>query len=192
MSKAQVAVLAIFSILLISFSLLFLAATQMSLQQFLGNNPTAAQQIGVSIVEYSLPSGYQEQRGRDLGFLKMVLVTPEESITPLLEDNMILLSTTPTIFGLSEEQFQQELRLALLRSNESVTTLELVTEKSTLIQNHEITFNVYESFGEYDLPTRMMISSAFPGKNGDVIVIFAGPQASWDQTAFDKFIASIQ
>ena len=74
----------IFSILFTVFITICLACSaalivgpQLGMHQFVGSNPESAQNIAASMLDYTLPSKYQEQGGRDIGFIKMVLFTPD-------------------------------------------------------------------------------------------------------------------
>ena len=171
---------------------MILIGSQLGIHQFVGDNPESAKKIASSLLDYTLPAGYIEQGGRDLGVIKMVLITPEGLPPQFHLRHVILLTTYSKALGLSEDQFRQELRLAMLRSVNEVTTMEYIRDVTTTIRGEELTLKVYESFGEYDTPTRMMFSSAFPGKSGDVILGFAGPIGSWNQEIVNRFIESIK
>ena len=80
----------------------------------------------------------------------------------------------------------------MLRSARDVTTMEFVRAEPATIRGEAITLEVYESFGAYDPPTRMVFSSGFPGKSDRVMLLFAGPIATWDQELNDQFIESIR
>ena len=67
-----------------------------------------------------------------------------------------------------------------------------VQKVATTIRGEKGTLHVYESFGEHDQPTRIVFSSAFPGKSDKIMIVFAGPIASWDQKVIGQFIASIE
>ncbi len=169
-----------------------MVGSQLGIHQFLGSNPESAREIAASMVDYTLPASCQEQGGRDIGIIKMVLITPGVQDPQFLDKNVFLLTTYPSVLGLSEDKFRQELQLATLRSAGNVSTMEFVREEAAIIQGEEITLEVYESFGAYDPPTRMVFSSVFPGKSDDIILVVAGPIALWDQEMVNRFIASIR
>lgn len=184
-----------FILLTISFlacSAMVIVGPQLGLHQFIGSNTKTARKIGSTMIEYSLPAGYQERGGRDIGIIKIVLISPESEQGEFLGENVILISTYPSLFSLSEEKFQQELRLALLRSAENLSTMEFIREETISIQGNNVTLDIYESFGEYDLPTRMIFTSVFPGKSENLIVVFAGPIDSWNQRTVSQFLESIR
>ena len=187
----------ILSLICIFCAVLILLGSKMSITQFLGDNPNAAKTVADKTVadktlDYELPDGFQEQGGRDIGILRMVAITPGGGEPEFENRPVIIISTYPEIIGLSEDQFRRELRLALLRSTNEVTTLENVQEIKMDIRGEEIAFDVFESYGEYDIPTRILMSSAIAGKKGDVIIIFAGPIADWNQKVFSEFARSIR
>jgi len=173
-------------------SVILIIGPQLGLHQFIGSNSETAYKIGRSMVEYTLPTGHHEQGGRDIEIIKMVLISPENEQGEFLGENVILISTYPSWFGLSEEKFQQELRLALLRSAENVSTMEFIREETISIQGNNVTLDIYESFGEYDVPTRMMFSSILPGKLDQLVIVFAGPIDAWNQRTVNQFLESIK
>ena len=190
--KIILGIVVVISVLCLAFSLTLLFGSQMGLDQFVGKNPEKARGIGHSILDYDLPAGYNEKGGRDLGVIKMVVITPRGQEPQYLNQNMIIISTYPAALGLSKDQFRDELRLALLRSAKNVTTLELVRNATTLVKGQELDFAVYESFGEYDDPARIIVSEVFTGNFDDIVILFAGPTNSWDQQMVNDFLASIR
>jgi hypothetical protein len=163
----------------------------MSIEQFLGSNPESAQTIADKMLEYDLPDGYLTHGGRDIGILRMIAITPGGGEPEFENIPVIIVITYPRVFGLREDQFRRELRLALLRSTDEVTTLEYKEELKMDIRGEEIAFQLFESYGEFDVPTRILMSSAIVGKKGEIILIFAGPVAGWDQKVFSNFTRSI-
>ena len=192
MKKTRVVVIVVLLVICVAFGATVLVGSQLGIHQFLGSNSDSAQEIATSMLDYTLPAGYLEQGGRDVGIIKMALITPGGQDPQFLTKNVILITTLPSVFGLTQDQFHQELRLAILRSATDVSTIEFVREGTTTIQGTEITLQVYESFGAHDPPTRMVFSSAFPGKSENVVLVFAGPIASWDQRTVDQFMKSIR
>ena len=179
-------------IICLAFSALIILGSQLSIRQFVGNSSESGRKIANSMLDYTLPTGYLEQGGRDIGILKMAMITNDSQDPEFQARNLILLTTLPSILNLSEDHYRQELRLALLRSTEDVTTLSYVETQELTIRGEQMMFEVYESFGDYDTPTRILISPSFPGKSEDIIILFAGPIASWDQKMVRGFIKSIQ
>ncbi len=190
--KIILGIVAVISVLCIAASFSLLMGSQMGLNQFIGHNPEKAREIGVSLLEYSLPVGYTESGSRNLGLIKMVVITPGGYEPRYLSQNMIIISTYPTGLGLSADQFQDELRLALLRSTENVSTLQFVRTATTMIKSSAVEFSVYESFGEYDDPARIIVSEVFEGINDGIVILFSGPIEGWDQQMVNDFLGSIR
>lgn len=190
--KSTVVFLILFLGACILLSVMILTVPDMSIDQFVGRNPEAARRIAVSLVDYTLPADFQEQGGRDIGVIKMAAITPGGQDLEIHARPVLLLTTIPTALGLNEEQFQQELRFSLLRSTKEVSTMEFIGEETATVGDEAITFKFYESFGANDTPTRMVFSSAFPGKRAEIMLVFAGPAAAWDQGVLSQFLTSIR
>jgi hypothetical protein len=192
MKNTKTIILVVLLLIVIATGAVFFAGTQMGIHQFVGSNPDTARLIGNSIIDYEIPNGYQEQGGRDIGPIQMVLIAASYPGAEFLSESTILVTTFPSGLGLSEGQFQQELRLASLRSSGEVSTMAYVGEGTGIVQGQKVVLKIYESFGEYDPPTRIVISSAFPGKSESIILMFAGPISKWDQLVIDDFMTSIK
>jgi len=191
-SSINLTVLAISLVACLSCIAIFLIGSQLSIDQFIGSNSKSARRIANTIIDYNLPPGYLEHGGRDVGIIKIAALTQDGQDPDIGARNLILLATHPSILGISGKQFSQELRLALLRSTEMVSTMEFVREEIRTIRGENTIFEIYESFGEYDPPTRIVLSSVFPGKSENIILVFAGPISTWDQQLVDNFISSIK
>jgi len=191
-SSINLTVLAISLVACLSCIAIFLIGSQLSIDQFIGSNSKSARRIANTIIDYNLPPGYLEHGGRDVGIIKIAALTQDGQDPDIGARNLILLATHPSILGISGKQFSQELRLALLRSTEMVSTMEFVRDEIRTIRGENTIFEIYESFGEYDPPTRIVLSSVFPGKSENIILVFAGPISTWDQQLVDNFISSIK
>ena len=114
MRKIWLAALMALILICLAVSAILLIGPQLSIVQFVGNNPEKANKIANSLLDYRLPTGYLEQGGRDVGFVKMALIGPDGKNPQFQDNNVILLTTIPSVLGLSEDQYRQELLLAKL------------------------------------------------------------------------------
>ena len=171
---------------------IFIVGSRFGILQFVSNNPESGRKIANSIVEYTLPGGYLEQGGLNLGVFKMVFITPGGEDPQFHARNVILLASFPSAIDVSDDDIRRELLAAMLRSSSEVTTMGSVGEEITTIRGEEAALQVFESFGAYDPPVRMVFTPVFSGKSGDVMMVFAGPIATWDPEFVDHFIQSIK
>ena len=97
----------------------------------------------------------------------------------------------PSGFIVPEEDIRQEVRSSLLRNSEQVSSIEYMEVREAKIKGSSYELHIYEGHGEHDPPTRMAFTSEFPGKSGEVMILFAGPVVYWDQTTVERFLASV-
>jgi hypothetical protein len=158
----------------------------------ISDNPDSSRQVGSSIVDYRLPFGYQEQGSLNLVLFKVVYIAPEDNESQFDASSQIMLINVPSALAFRQEEARQEIQLAMLRSSNEISTMEYVGEQFTVIRGEKVRLEVYETFGEYDVPYRMLFSEVFPGKSGNVMLVIAAPINLWDQQVVDQFVGSIR
>jgi len=169
-----------------------IVVSQFGMRNVIGNDPGKAKKIAQSVLDYSLPEGYLEQAGINLGILQMVYLTPGGQEPSFHERNIILMVAIPPDSTIPDDDVRLELQTNLLRASDEVSTMEFIREDSATVRGEPISLKVFESFGQYDPPTRMVYTSVFPGKSANVMLAFAGPIEGWDQRSIDQFLASIK
>jgi hypothetical protein len=172
--------------------ILFLLLPRILDGQIVASSPEAAAQIGDSITGYRLPTGYLEQQALDLGVFTQVFITPNGEAPDYHVRQIIVMTAYPDSHDVSDEQVAVELRSALLKLNDDVSTMGTVAERAAVIKGEAVTLTVHESFGESDSPVRMVLTPVFRGLEDKVIIVFAGPIAGWNQGVVDQFLSSIR
>jgi hypothetical protein len=166
--------------------------SRFGMQYLVGNDPGSAKKLAQSILDYTLPAGYLEQSSVNLGLLKTAYLTPGGEDPEFHLRQVILLVAIPPESDLKNDNIRLELQTKLLNASEEASTMEYKRTDQTSVRGEAVSLEVYESWGQYDPPTRMVYTSVFPGKSANVMIVFAGPIESWDQKVVEQFISGIR
>jgi hypothetical protein len=158
----------------------------------IADTPEAARELATSILDYTLPDGFQEYEGLNAAVYKLIFITPVGSEPAYDTVPIIVIAAYPKSSNLTDEEVQDELRNSLLRFSEKVSTLETVGTEPASLRGETIELSVHESYGQYDPPVRLMLTPSFEGKSEKVVLVFAGPIEGWDQKMVNRFLSSIR
>lgn len=147
-------------------------------------DPDKLAEVGRSIADYQLPSGYQEGFGVQLLGFKLVAYVRDER-------QHIMLMQFPAAAGLSQVEMEQELRQASQHETGELRDLRVVGRQEATIKGEKVVLVVSEGTDSQGEAYRML-SGIFQGRGGPTLLWIAGPVSSWDQAALDAFIASIR
>lgn len=151
------------------------------------DDPAAAADVAESIVDYELPSGYQEQGAMNfLGFRMAFIVGPDER-------SMIMLAEFPASLAGNEEQMQQQMRDAFANQTDSQNiNLEFVSSEDVTINGADATLGTYEGTDDQGNQVRQILG-VFESKNGSpaMLMIF-GHQDNWDEGGVSRFLESLE
>ena len=151
------------------------------------DDPAEAADVASSIVDYDLPSGYEEQGAMNFLGFRMAF------ITGLDEQSMIMLAEFPASLAGDEEQMQQQMRDAFANQTGSQNvSLEFVGSEDVTINGQEATLGVYEGTDDRGNSVRQVIG-VFEAKSGSpgMLMIF-GHQNNWDESGISRFLDSLE
>jgi len=169
-----------------SYLALYFIAKQAIGQMAPITDPVRASKIGHEIVNYTLPPGYCEQSASSALGYKVVVIGPQSGITNAMT---IVLMEGPAGSNGDEEVASQGTDL---QENIDDQYMRIVSTQTVTIQGRPVTLTTCESI-ESDNPVRRWASGIFPGKgNAEVAISAAGLMDTWDQAAWESFLASIK
>lgn len=152
------------------------------------DDPVEAAEVAGSIVDYDLPSGYDEQGAMNfLGFRMAFITGPSDQ-------SMIMLAEFPATLAGDEEQMQQQMRDAF--TNRTGTgqnvNLEFVSSQEVTINGAEATLGTYEGTDSQGNSIRQIVG-VFEAKSGSpgMLMIF-GDQDNWDEGGISRFLDSLE
>jgi len=150
-------------------------------------DPESASKAAHEIVDYDLPTGYQERMSMDILIYSFVMIGPESSN---LDQPLIMLAQFQA--GVDQKQMEQQLRQSFeQQSGSRGMNMKLVEVKKMTIRGEETEVAIYEGSDENGNSFRQLIT-AFPGKDGTAMLIIMGDAQGWDQSIIDDFIESIR
>jgi len=149
-------------------------------------DPEGAAQAAHEIVDYTLPRGYQEQMSMNIMFYSFVVIAPESSG-----------AGRPTIMlaqfqaGMDQEQMKQQLQQSAEQQyGRNGMEMRLVEVRETTIRGEETEVVIYEGTDENGYSMRQLIT-AFPGKDGNAMLMIMGDPEYWNENEINQFIESI-
>jgi len=156
------------------------------------DDPVQAAQMARDMIDYELPSGYQEEAALNLIVMNMVIISDGGTMGGASPNPLIFLVGTSGDFGLNENDIRDQIQGQVAQSMQTQGyPLELVEQRQALLRGQDEILYIYEGVDEQGNKIREVISSLFEGKQGMVMVMIAGPARTWDQAEVDHFLNSI-
>lgn len=146
-----------------------------------------AAQIGQSIVNYELPSGYVEEGGMSFFGIDMVFAASTDV------GGVIMLMSFPDSLAGNEAEMQSQMEQTFLRqSGRQDMHLVYKGEEEVTINGETATLTIYEGTDERGVDVRQ-VTGIFQTKNEvpGMLMVFA-PSDSWEDQGFDDFFASME
>ncbi len=150
-------------------------------------DPAEAAEVAESIVDYDLPSGFEEQGAMNFLGFRMAFISGRDDQT------MIMLAEFPASLAGDEEQMQQQMRDAFAnRTGSQNVSLEFVGSEDVTINGSETTLGTYEGTDGQGNNVRQIIG-VFETKSGSpgMLMIF-GNQDNWDEGGISRFLDSLE
>lgn len=151
------------------------------------DNPAEAAEVAKSIVDYELPSDYNEQGAMNfLGFRMAFITGPSEQ-------TMIMLAEFPASLAGDEEQMQQQMQDAFTnRTGAQNVSLEFVGSEEVTINGAAATLGTYEGTDDQGNRVRQILG-VFEAKSGSpgMLMIF-GDLDNWDEGGISRFLDSLE
>lgn len=152
------------------------------------DNPQESRDLAQSMLDYALPSGYQEEGAFNMGIMKMVMISDSSAnFGPL-----IIIAEMPSGLGIDEDQMRQQIELGMQRSiGNRNFNIELEDEQSRSIRGQDVTIYVYAGTDSNGTRIKQIVSEPFDGKNGSIMLMIMGEVSGWKQNEIDAFLDSI-
>ncbi len=151
------------------------------------DDPAEAAEVAESIVDYDLPSGFEEQGAMNFLGFRMAFISGRDDQT------MIMLAEFPASLAGDEEQMQQQMRDAFAnRTGSQNVSLEYVGSEDVTINGSETTLGTYEGTDGQGNNVRQIIG-VFETKSGSpgMLMIF-GNQDNWNEGGISRFLDSLE
>jgi hypothetical protein len=157
-------------------------------QQGFKTDPEAASEAAHAIVDYELPSGYQERMAMNFLVYSFVMIGPE---SPKTTTGPLIMLAQFNPLGTSQEQMEQQIRQSFeQQAGRRGMRMQVVKVETMTIRGEEVEVTTFEGTDESEAVIRQLITS-FPGKDGTAMLMIMGPAEGWDQDVIDDFITSI-
>lgn len=151
------------------------------------DDPAAAADVAGSIVDYELPSGYEEQGAMNFLGFRMAFISGRD------DQSMIMLAEFPATLAGDEDQMQQQMRDAFANQTGSQNvSLEYVGSEDVTINGAAATLGTYEGTDDQGNSVRQIIG-VFETKSGSpgMLMIF-GNKNNWDEGGISRFLDSLK
>jgi hypothetical protein len=151
------------------------------------DDPVAAAEVAESIVDYDLPSGYEEQGSMGFLGIRMAFIAGRN------EQSIIMLAEFPEALAGDEEQMQNQMREAFAnQSGTQSANLEFVGSEDLTINGTDATLATYEGTDEQGNGIRQMIGVFQTKSGGPGMLMIIGPRDSWDEDGISRFLDSLE
>jgi hypothetical protein len=151
------------------------------------DDPAAAAEVAGSIVDYELPSGYEEQGAMNFLGFRMAFISGRD------EQAVIMLAEFPAALAGDEEQMQQQMRDAFSNQTGSQNVnLDFVGSETVTINGAEATLGTYEGTDDQGNSMRQILG-VFETKSGSPgMLMIIGNQNNWDEGGISRFLDSLK
>ena len=157
------------------------------------DTPEEAAATAKEIIDYKLPTGYQEQMAMNMGFIQMITIADTQSTDTENARPLIMIASMSSDIEADEEELRLQIQLSMQRSsNRQGYEMKLVEEQEVTIRGQQVNFMIYEGVDENSNPIKQIVSGLFEGKNSKVMLFIMGQESNWNQEEIDAFIASIK
>ena len=151
------------------------------------DDPAAAAEVADSIVDYELPSGYEEQGAMNLLGFRMAFISGRD------EESMIMVAEFPAALAGDEAQMQQQMRDAFSNRTQSQNVnLEFIGSEDVTINGADVALGTYEGTDDQGNTVRQILG-VFETKSGNpgMLMIF-GNKDNWDEGGISRFLDSLE
>mgnify|MGYP001820787025 CR=1 FL=1 len=157
------------------------------------DDPVDSAALAQSILDYSLPPGYQEQMTLDFFAGKMVMISSDNPGTGGGPRPFIMMMQMPVEDNLDPDQLRQQMEQGFQQAGQGQTLqFKLVRTERANLRGQPVNVYTFEGMDGSGLYFRQVMTDPFDGKTGKVIVSVYGPIASWDKRSVDAFFESIR
>lgn len=151
------------------------------------DTPQEAAAVGQEIIDYELPSNFQEDAGMELLGIKMVMITSSDMAISIMEFPAAMKGNEAQMESQMQQQFSTQ-----GGSNNSTVSFEAVGTQDVEIGGETRTLTIMEGSDENG-DTQRMIQGFFESKSGGPsMLMIMGPADSWDDAGIQQFLDSLR
>jgi hypothetical protein len=152
-------------------------------------DPDRVATVSSQIADFQIPPGYEEMFASNMAGMKMVAIGPADPQADLM---VIMLLQLPAPTGINQEELERQMERALAQqTGMGSADLDVTGEEQVTIRGETIPLTVRDGTTQ-DGQALHQISGLFPGQGGPTLLMVTGLMDDWDQSAVDRFIASIR
>jgi hypothetical protein len=155
------------------------------LEKNMNEDPQAVATAGAQLATFDLPEGYHPMMSTNIIGINMVSYQGPEP------DSIIMLMQYPAYAGLSQEQMQEQMQMALRSQSFNFGPMTVVDQVETTIKDQPATLIISQAEDTQNGRMRQVVTT-FEGNNGVVMLMIMGREGNWNQDAVDAFLASIR
>lgn len=156
------------------------------------DDPEKASAAAQEILDYTLPDGYREQAVMDFWVVKMAILSEDIKESATYSSPVIMLMQIPVYAGLTEDEMREQMKQGMARNlQQQSMNLQLVDTRLVRLRDQDVSLFYYQGTDQQGNPIRQVVSSAFRGKNGMVMIMILGNEDGWRQENIDAFFTSI-
>jgi hypothetical protein len=164
--------------------ILLFRATGFSVAGLGETDPERAVNVASESCEYDLPIGFTDAFSVELIGYKLI------GYTGIDGHSHIYFLQLPTDVVIDLSDIESEFQKLLPANTGSYRDIRVVATQPGKIAGQEVTLAISEGTNHKGEPFRE-VSTVFQGKDGQVLVVFSRPTASWNQVEVDRFLESI-
>lgn len=162
---------------------LMLRATGWAVTEVVESDPATVARVSDSIVDYTLPAGFDDGYAVDIADYSLVSHTAVDGRTHLY------LIQGPA--GLELERAELEQQIGDVTGGNDWAEVTVMAQRPCEIRGEESTLIISEGLS-HDGQRYRSASALFTGNGGPALVNISGPAATWDEAMVDSFIESLE
>ena len=152
-------------------------------------DPDRVATISSQIASFDIPPGYKEMFASNVAGVKMVTLSPAD---PQAGFMVIMLLQLPAPTGRNQKEMERQMERALVQqTGVGSADLEVTGQEQVTIKGETVALTVRDGTTQ-DGQALHQVSGLFPGQGGPTLLVITGLTEDWDQSAVDRFIASIR
>ncbi|MCP5098493.1 MAG: hypothetical protein GY943_23330 [Chloroflexi bacterium] len=162
--------------------------TEQFVEETVVDDPAKAAEVGQSITNYDLPSGFSEEGGMSLLGINMVIASSEN-----VQGSVIMLMSFPESLAGDEAGMQRQMEQSFRQQNGS-QNVQLAFEgtEDIIINGEGTTLTIYEGVDDNGLSVRQATAIFAADSGGPGMVMIFAPIDTWDAQGFDGFLTSME
>lgn len=151
-------------------------------------DPEQAAEIASSMLDYTLPAGFEEEFGMSFFGIKTVFISSTTDFT-----TMIMLMQFPETMAQDEEQMRQQFEQAFANQrNTQNYEVEFVSSETKTINGEPATLSFYDGVDQNGNDIRQAIG-VFETKDGGIgMMMVVAESDNWEESGMERFLDSLR